>query len=275
MRYSFYYGIIVNMLRRANVGKIANQHFAQAGFLFGFKLCYSPVIEYENGFSRLKDDPPSRYTPIINAGAVLPDYFLGDGRTVYDIVDLSQYTLIVNIQKLDTSSPLLVDFIAGEFRKAHMNVRVESISMPEADDLSPLRRKEVEVLYLAHQLIIVRPDLYVAWAVKQSFQPTKCQITRMVTTLTGAGGVQSNGDYEPLILKIFCQADAYIRSRREFFSQNMTPLVKQFPNAVPVWNMTKDEAVAKMKRSDKNFKATTKVEQPSSSSGAQSASLQA
>ena len=131
---------------RARVGEAAYalnvQQFACAGLNYGYFYEDSPLVVPDG------EPPPAytmqHYTPSTVPGCRLPHAWLRDGRSLYDALG-PWYTLLVRDSRLDVS-PLV-----RAARAAGLPLTVVVL----ADEALPGT--------YAHALLLVRPDLHVAW----------------------------------------------------------------------------------------------------------------
>jgi 2-polyprenyl-6-methoxyphenol hydroxylase-like FAD-dependent oxidoreductase len=132
---------------RAAIARLADVHQRKSNDLLGIELGYryldSPIIPAEPGPS---PDPNSfRYLPTATPGARLPHVWLDDGRAIQDRIGRGFSLLRFNDVDADTSG------LARAFEER--GVPFEEL---------PLRSNAAPSVY-ENDLILVRPDLHVAW----------------------------------------------------------------------------------------------------------------
>lgn len=249
--------IFRNMFVRGNRGQHANQHGAQTGFLLGFKLQFSPIIHACK--EALVDDPVSCYTPCLMPGALLIDYTLADGKTVYDHVHVEHYTLLAmhGLSFLDA----IVHRIKDGFASRGMPISAVNLTeLATPDSIKSLRSEAVWRLYRQQAMIIVRPDLYVAWKLPRS-SPTLAdqEIDVVVSTLTGLDIHGNDSWYEGRDDRIV----SYLKYMHGVFAKHVQPLRASFPKALAVHEDEKAAVIKRLKAKDTTFTATTKWSHPS------------
>lgn len=131
---------------RQRIGREAErlhvQQFACAGLNFGYFYAHSPVVIYDE--EPMPAYSMADYTPSTVPGCRLPHFWLGDGRSLYDIMG-EDYVLLRFDPGTDVSA--LVDS-AG---RAAMPLQVLDLDLADAPEA------------YRHALVLARPDRHVAW----------------------------------------------------------------------------------------------------------------
>jgi len=261
-----YRSIMRNMYLMGTRGRRANQHFAQTGFLLGFRLLLSPVIAY--GQHAPCDDPPSRYTPQVVPGGILPDFATAEGGTVYDVVDLETYTILL-IEDSNAANTAAASSAASALQK-QFDMRgipacTRSVALAAPHPRLTLRSLDVWRAYSQRCVLVVRPDLIVAWTLHSSGNPSTIELKEAVQVITGLNetGDDNWDDFvcSPRCLKLI----SYLEYLRGAFTRQTQPLGNKFPKAMPIRGGFKADVVKTLQTRDKTFKATTKFHAPARS----------
>ena len=114
----------------------------------GYRYTGSPVISYTAG------TPPAGFTPTTWPGARLPHIWLDDGNPLHDVLG-SGFTLL----RLQAEAAATDRGAAGFARE--LSVAFGQLGAPL--DLVEVTSAAAQAVYAGHRLILVRPDLHVAW----------------------------------------------------------------------------------------------------------------
>lgn len=119
----------------------------------GYRYTASPVIAAAEGTPRAGTPDPAgyRYAPTTWPGARLPHIWLDDGTPLHDMLG-SGYTLLL----LPVSADISARGYAGELAAAFARLRAPL-------DVAEVTSATAQAVYAGHRLILVRPDLHVAW----------------------------------------------------------------------------------------------------------------
>jgi len=267
LKYTWYRKIMKNMFLLGTRGRRANQHFAQSGFLLGFRLFFSPIIAYAIGMPG--DDAPSRYVPQVTPGGILPNFATTSGHTVYDAIDLVQYTILLIGSDSTTMSDddvMVATTLQTEFEKRGLPAMTRSIALALPHTQESLRSIEVWREYTKQRILIVRPDLLVSWSSFAHSDLSPQVLNEAVDIITGLND-KGIDIWSSFLSSERCrQCISFMEYLRSTFARHVQPLKRdKFPNAVPVQDASKSAVVSRLQRNDKTFKATTKVSAPTKS----------
>jgi 2-polyprenyl-6-methoxyphenol hydroxylase-like FAD-dependent oxidoreductase len=138
---------------------------------FGYHYTGSPVIAPAEGSG---PDQAGRYTPTTWPGARLPHIWLDDGTALHDRLGPG-FTLLSLPETSDTGG---VDYAASADYAAGLTAAFRRLGAPLA--ALEATSAAAQAVYAGHRLILVRPDLHVAWRSGDS-QPDPDFLARLVT----------------------------------------------------------------------------------------------
>jgi len=237
----------------ANSGHHSANSWSQTGIQYGVKFGHSPIISPEP--ERSSDDSPCNYVPVIAAGARLPHMFV-DGRSIHERISMDTYTFLVLSRSEVGVIPSSV--LNCLWRLTELNVPSVTVVI-NLDNATP---PEIRQLYVEEQVVIVRPDFWVAWRLPVGRRvPVEAELVALAETLTGR---TANGEClwpKMVKSKAFARTVNYHRWLHSVLENKMRPLGFFFPRAVRVAACTKAEAVAavKARTGNQGFSATSKV----------------
>jgi len=136
----------------------------------GYRYTGSPVIALAEGTPRVSGPDPAgyRYAPTTWPGSRLPHIWLDDGNPLHDMLG-NCYTLLL--------LPVSASVDALEY--AHeLAVAFRALGAPL--DVVEVTSATAQAVYAGHQLILVRPDLHVAWRSGDS-RPDAAALAALVT----------------------------------------------------------------------------------------------
>ena len=137
----------------------------------GYRYTGSPVISHEGGTA------PTGFAPTTWPGARLPHLWLDDGNPLHDVLG-SGFTLLriqpaggpgVPVAPADRGAVAFARELAAEFGRLGAPL-----------DLVEVTSVAAQAVYPGHRLILVRPDLHVAWRSGDSM-PTAAALAALVT----------------------------------------------------------------------------------------------
>lgn len=136
----------------------------------GYRYTGSPVIVPAAGTPRGDNPDPAgyRYAPTTWPGARLPHIWLDDGTPLHDQLSTS-YTLLLLPVSADLSALGYARELAEAFRRLGAPLDVIEVTSATA-----------QAVYAGHRLILVRPDLHVAWRSGDS-RPDAAGLAALVT----------------------------------------------------------------------------------------------
>ena len=226
--------------------------------MFGGKLNFSPLVAREAILP--PDDPACGYQPVLRAGARLPHLLLPDGTAIAEHIANDRYTLLLLADASATAEALRAALqsrgVACQVARVAVHAKGQETS-----------GGQLAFEYAKHAMLVVRPDLHVAWRLKLSARPPDAAAVESVAdTLSGRSGggtdrwaeVERSTDYDSM------------RSYRLFMTQRfqakLRPLGFAFPQATKVDGVTKAEAIAAVKANARtapaakgDFTTTTKA----------------
>jgi 2-polyprenyl-6-methoxyphenol hydroxylase-like FAD-dependent oxidoreductase len=134
----------------------------------GYRYTGSPVISHAAG------TPPAGFAPTTWPGARLPHLWLDDGNPLHDVLG-NCFTLLR--MPGAGAAGATADRVDGEFAR---ELAAEFGRLGAPLDLVEVTSAPAQAVYAGHRLILVRPDLHVAWRSGDS-QPTPAALARLVT----------------------------------------------------------------------------------------------
>jgi 2-polyprenyl-6-methoxyphenol hydroxylase-like FAD-dependent oxidoreductase len=138
----------------------------------GYRYTGSPVISHAGG------TPPTGFAPTTWPGARLPHLWLDDGNPLHDVLGAC-FTLL---RVPGAAAPgATADRVDGEFAQA---LAAEFGRLGAPLDLVEVTSVAAQAVYAGHRLILVRPDLHVAWRSGDS-QPVPAALANLVTGHAG------------------------------------------------------------------------------------------
>jgi len=275
----------------SNSGVHSAQHHCTAGVQLGVRQDFSPVCMTESIIP--PDDPFTVYTPRVVSGGRLPVALLEQGGSVYQILSKANYTLLaisissndlesvgatelhddfadhntksqsLGLRRLSTASALTVPVesarrLIAAFHDCGAPLDVFGLqSGKHALESTNLEGSRLEGYNLLRReaFILVRPDRIVAWHLPQSRASmviTVDMANEIAFTVTGQ--VSSNAEEK---MQLARRALGWLTSR---FLYSLRPFGFLFPQALPLENQTKDDAIAHLRqlKMTKTFDPTTK-----------------
>lgn len=133
----------------------------------GYRYTGSPVISHAGGTS------PTGFAPTTWPGARLPHLWLDDGNPLHDVLG-SGFTLL---RMQPGGAGTAVDRNAAVFAR---ELAAEFAALGAPLDLVDVTSAAAQAVYAGHRLILVRPDLHVAWRSGDS-QPPPAALAALVT----------------------------------------------------------------------------------------------
>ncbi|MEF2979007.1 FAD-dependent monooxygenase [Subtercola sp. YIM 133946] len=125
--------------------EVKRSEFSSLGLVLGYSYADSPIVAREPGAAPAED--PITYVPSAHPGMLLPHGWLADGRSVYDLLVDTGFTLLVDARTaLDARQPL-----DGLESPHGVPVTVVELDAPALFDL------------WGAPAVLVRPDQHVAW----------------------------------------------------------------------------------------------------------------
>ena len=148
----------------------------------GYRYTGSPVISQAGGTA------PTGFACTTWPGARLPHLWLEDGNPLHDVLG-DGFTLL-RMQAVGASA-MADPATSGEFGR---ELVAEFGRLGAPLDLVDVTSLAAQAVYAGHRLILVRPDLHVAWRSGDS-QPTPAELAALVTgnTVTGNTGTGNTG----------------------------------------------------------------------------------
>jgi 2-polyprenyl-6-methoxyphenol hydroxylase-like FAD-dependent oxidoreductase len=134
----------------------------------GYRYTGSPVISHAAGTS------PTGFAPTTWPGARLPHLWLDDGNPLHDVLGTC-FTLL-RVPGAGAPGPT-ADWVDGEFAR---ELAAEFGRLGAPLDLVEVTSVAAQAVYAGHRLILVRPDLHVAWRYGDS-QPAPAALANLVT----------------------------------------------------------------------------------------------
>jgi 2-polyprenyl-6-methoxyphenol hydroxylase-like FAD-dependent oxidoreductase len=129
----------------------------------GYRYTGSPVISAAPGTA------PAGFTPTTWPGARLPHLWLDDGNPLHDLLGGCYTLLRMPGAAAGTDAPWFARELAAAFGRLGTPL-----------DLLEVTSAAAQVVYAGHRLILVRPDLHVAWRSGDS-QPDPVELAALVT----------------------------------------------------------------------------------------------
>lgn len=128
-------------------------HCDLPGIERGYRYTGSPVIAPAEGTPRAESPDPAgyRYAPTTWPGARLPHIWLDDGTPLHDMLG-NVFTLMLLPVSTDVSARGYAHAVASAFQQLGAPLDVIEVTSETA-----------QAVYAGHRLILVRPDLHVAW----------------------------------------------------------------------------------------------------------------
>jgi 2-polyprenyl-6-methoxyphenol hydroxylase-like FAD-dependent oxidoreductase len=134
----------------------------------GYRYTGSPVISHAPG------TPPTGFAPTTWPGARLPHLWLDDGNPLHDVLE-DCFTLL-RVPGAGAAGAT-ADWVDGEFAR---ELAAEFGRLGAPLDLVEVTSAAAQAVYAGHRLILIRPDLHVAWRSGDS-QPAPAALARLVT----------------------------------------------------------------------------------------------
>jgi 2-polyprenyl-6-methoxyphenol hydroxylase-like FAD-dependent oxidoreductase len=157
-------------LRLTQAAADEHWHTDLPGIERGYRYSGSPVIASALGTpSAAAPDPAGyRYAPTTWPGARLPHIWLDDGTPLHDELG-SGFTLLMLPVSADEGARLFARDLAYEFARLGAPLDVVEVTSTTA-----------QAVYAGHRMILVRPDLHVAWRSGDS-RPDPAALAALVT----------------------------------------------------------------------------------------------
>jgi 2-polyprenyl-6-methoxyphenol hydroxylase-like FAD-dependent oxidoreductase len=145
-------------------------HADLPGIERGYRYTGSPVIAAATGTPRGEVPDPAgyRYAPTTWPGARLPHIWLDDGIPLHDMLG-SGFTLLLMPVSADRGALRYAGELASAFARLGAPLDVIEVTSTTA-----------QAVYAGHRLILVRPDLHVAWRSGDS-RPNAAALAALVT----------------------------------------------------------------------------------------------
>jgi len=140
------------------------------------------------------------------------------------------------------------DRLVRAFVASELSFAVADVQLAPADLEASLRSEAVRNCYLKQQVLVVRPDLYVAWSMSRTAGLLSDEDALQITQVLSGGSTDKD-----------VSVSYYLTSLVTAFERGMRPVRKFFPMCFQVTNLTRQEAIEKMKKKIADFKGTTKV----------------
>jgi 2-polyprenyl-6-methoxyphenol hydroxylase-like FAD-dependent oxidoreductase len=134
----------------------------------GYRYTGSPVISHAGGTQ------PTGFAPTTWPGARLPHLWLDDGNPLHDV--LGNCFTLLRVPGAGAAGAT-ADRVDGEFAR---ELAAEFGRFGAPLDLVEVTSVAAQAVYAGHRLILVRPDLHVAWRSGDS-QPPPATLARLVT----------------------------------------------------------------------------------------------
>jgi 2-polyprenyl-6-methoxyphenol hydroxylase-like FAD-dependent oxidoreductase len=157
-------------LRLTQAAAEEHWHTDLPGIERGYRYTGSPVIAGASGTPSAPDPDPAgyRYAPTTWPGARLPHIWLDDGTPLHDMLG-SGFTLLLLPVSADQGAQWYVREIAAAFIRFGAPLELVEVTSATA-----------QAVYAGHRLILVRPDLHVAWRSGDS-RPDAASLVALVT----------------------------------------------------------------------------------------------
>jgi 2-polyprenyl-6-methoxyphenol hydroxylase-like FAD-dependent oxidoreductase len=157
-------------LRLTQAAAEGHWHTDLPGIERGYRYTGSPVIAGASGTPSAGDPDPAgyRYPPTTWPGARLPHIWLDDGTPLHDKLG-DGFTLLLLPVSADQGAQWYVREIAAAFIRFGAPLELVEITSATA-----------QAVYAGHRLILVRPDLHVAWRSGDS-RPDAASLAALVT----------------------------------------------------------------------------------------------
>jgi 2-polyprenyl-6-methoxyphenol hydroxylase-like FAD-dependent oxidoreductase len=156
-------------LRLTQAAAAEHWHTDLPGIERGYRYMASPVIVAGSGTPSGDPDPAGyRYAPTTWPGARLPHIWLDDGTPLHDKLG-NGFTLLLLPVSADQGAQWYVREIAAAFIRFGAPLELVEVTSATA-----------QAVYAGHRLILIRPDLHVAWRSGDS-RPDAASLAALVT----------------------------------------------------------------------------------------------
>jgi 2-polyprenyl-6-methoxyphenol hydroxylase-like FAD-dependent oxidoreductase len=157
-------------LRLTQAAAEEHWHTDLPGIERGYRYTESPVIAAASGLPSAADPDPAgyRYAPTTWPGARLPHIWLDDGTPLHDLLG-SGFTLLLLPVSAEPGARWYARDLAAAFGLLGAPLEVLEVTSATA-----------QAVYAGHRLILVRPDLHVAWRSGDS-RPDAASLAALVT----------------------------------------------------------------------------------------------
>ncbi len=157
-------------LRLTQAAAQEHWHTDLPGIERGYRYTESPVIAAASGTPSAAGPDPAgyRYAPTTWPGARLPHIWLDDGTPLHDLLG-SGFTLLLLPVSADEGALWYAREVAAAFGRLGAPLEVVEVTSATA-----------QAVYAGHRLILVRPDLHVAWRSGDS-RPDAAALAALVT----------------------------------------------------------------------------------------------
>jgi 2-polyprenyl-6-methoxyphenol hydroxylase-like FAD-dependent oxidoreductase len=161
---------VSSRLRLTQAAADEHWHTDLPGIERGYRYTGSPVIAGASGTPSAADPDPAgyRYAPTTWPGARLPHIWLDDGNPLHDKLG-NGFTLLLLPVSADEGAQWYVREIASAFVRFGAPLELVEVTSATA-----------QAVYAGHRLILVRPDLHVAWRSGDS-RPDAASLAALVT----------------------------------------------------------------------------------------------
>jgi 2-polyprenyl-6-methoxyphenol hydroxylase-like FAD-dependent oxidoreductase len=163
-------GGVGSRLRLTQAAAAEHWHTDLPGIERGYRYTGSPVIAAASGTPSATDPDPAgyRYAPTTWPGARLPHIWLDDGTPLHDKLG-SGFTLLLLPVSADQGAQWYVREIAAAFVRFGAPLELVEVTSATA-----------QAVYAGHRLMLIRPDLHVAWRSGDS-RPDAASLAALVT----------------------------------------------------------------------------------------------
>ena len=218
-----------------NSGEHSGNHYSSGGLQLGQRYDFSPIVIGGNEVSSPPEDPICSYIPKVVVGGRLLHVRFADGAKLNENVAMDAYTILQ--VSLRTRVEGVVDNLMRAFEQSGSPVSCANVAQRLRDGLHAGKRNHhCASLYLPFDVLIVRPDLYVAWTLHVTDTWTAEQAPDIVATLCGWSGET----------KVSSQSQSMTRWLTWRMTEQLYPMRVVFKKGVFVRNEEKTHEETKM-----------------------------